>query len=72
MEVKKKSKKVRKSHRGGARTGSGRKKVDDPKVGLTIYIAQSEVDLLGGKESARSLAVEALRTKAMMKKVEEM
>jgi len=64
--------KKKQSARGGARQNSGRKKEENPKVGLTIYIRSSEVNLLGGKEKAREIATEYLRTQANIKSVEEM
>jgi len=68
--IKPKKGKIHKSNRGGSRTGSGRKPASDPKIGLTIYIFQSEVDLLGGKEIARTLAVDHLKTRVHMIKLE--
>jgi hypothetical protein len=44
---------------GGARTGAGRKPVDDPKVTLSIYPLKSAVDVLGS-EKAKELALNAI------------
>lgn len=40
--MKKKAKKA-----GGVRANSGRKKVDDPKIPITIYVEQSKVESVG-------------------------
>ena len=44
---------------GGKRKNSGRKPVTDPKVALTIYVHQSKITKLGGKDKARQKALSA-------------
>jgi len=57
---------AKKKH-GGARSGAGRKPVDDPKVQLAIYPLKSMVDKLGA-EQAKVIAIEAI-TKAAKKMI---
>jgi len=52
-----------KSNRGGQRTGAGRKISDDPKLGITIQIRKSQIEKLGGKSEARTMATEYLNSK---------
>lgn len=42
---------------GGARAKSGRKPVTDRKVGVTIYLHQSEIDANGGVEKVKEVSV---------------
>lgn len=49
---------AKKAH-GGARTGAGRKPVDDPKVTLSIYPVKSAIDTLGA-EKAKEIAINAI------------
>lgn len=55
---------IKKKH-GGARKGSGRKPVEDPKIQLSIYPLKSVVDILG-PEQAKAIAIDAI-TKAAKK-----
>jgi hypothetical protein len=48
-----------KAKHGGARTGAGRKPVDDPKVTLSIYPVKSAVEVLGA-DKAKEIAVNAI------------
>lgn len=43
-----------KSKRGGARPGAGRKKADDPKIPVTIYVRKSRLKAMGGLSSAKA------------------
>lgn len=57
----------------GGHDGVGRKPYDDEtqkKVPVQVYIKQVEVDLLGGKEAARSVALIALQ-KEINKKIKK-
>jgi hypothetical protein len=49
---------AKKKH-GGARSGAGRKPVDDPKIQLPIYPLKSAVDKLG-VDKAKEVAVKAI------------
>jgi hypothetical protein len=48
-----------KAKHGGARTGAGRKPVDDPKITLSIYPVKSAVDALG-VDKAKDIALNAI------------
>ena len=48
-----------KAKHGGARTGAGRKPVDDPKVTLSIYPVKSAIDALGA-DKAKEVALNAI------------
>ena len=63
MELKTKNMKA-KTH-GGKRSKAGRKHVNpaDKKVGLTVYIAQSNIDNIGGMDSAREKVINFLSEK---------
>lgn len=59
---------AKKSH-GGKRKKSGRKPVDDPKVQISFYPKQSEVEKVGGKEGAQEIALKAVQKQAKKKTV---
>lgn len=40
---------------------AGRKKEDDPKKPVTVYVRQSRIDALGGIEKAREIALKVLQ-----------
>lgn len=46
--------------RGGKRNGSGRKKVKDKAIPITIYIRKSVIQAKGGKDKAREIATKSL------------
>lgn len=48
-----------KAKHGGARTGAGRKPIDDPKITLSIYPVKSVVEVLGA-DKAKEIAVNAI------------
>lgn len=52
---------------GGARSKAGRKPVTDPKVGVTIYLHQSEIDANGGIEDVKTFAVLYLKKRGKKK-----
>lgn len=56
---------AKKSH-GGKRKRAGRKPVDDPKVQVSFYPLQSEVDKLG-KEKCQEIALKAVQRAAKNK-----
>lgn len=39
--------------RGGVRKGAGAKRKDDPKVQIAVYVNQSVIDNMGGREILR-------------------
>jgi hypothetical protein len=45
----------------------GRKRVEDPKVGIRIYTYQSEVDQLGGIPAVQIIMTEAVKKKLKSK-----
>lgn len=47
--------------RGGARANSGRAKVEDKKVPLTLYIRQSRIDAMGGAAKLREIIFDRLK-----------
>jgi hypothetical protein len=49
-----------KSNRGGARIGSGRKPVQDKKIQLTIFVNQSKIDKLGGRDELKKLIYQSI------------
>ena len=49
--------------RGGARKGSGRKPAVDPKVAVTIYVEGSIIKSLGGIEGVREECYRVLKMK---------
>jgi hypothetical protein len=53
---------AKKKH-GGARSGSGRKPVEDPKMQLSIYPLSSMVEKLG-IENAKAIAISAIERAA--------
>jgi len=55
--------KAKKTIRGGARKGSGRKPVEDPKLMIPLYVKTSVVNSLGGLEEVRSACYAFLRSK---------
>jgi len=54
-------KKKEKANHGGKRAKAGRKKVSDPKVGVTIYVHQSVINANGGTEEVKQAAVDYLQ-----------
>ena len=48
--------------RGGERKNSGRKKLKDPKHPLTIYVHESSIKRLGGREAAREYLVSCMES----------
>ncbi len=54
---------TKRTGRGGARKGSGRKPAEDPKVAVTIYVEGSIVKSLGGIEGVREACYAFLKTK---------
>ncbi len=48
---------------GGKRSNSGRKPITDRKKSLTIYPRESEINLVGGAESAKELCYNAITRK---------
>jgi hypothetical protein len=55
--------KKEKTH-GGVRKGAGRRPAADPKVGVTLYIESSIVEILGGIEDIRTDCYSFLKAKA--------
>lgn len=54
-----------KSGRGGARKGAGAPTKEDKKVSIgSVYVKESEVEAVGGKEQARVIAQKAIERKA--------
>lgn len=53
-------KKIQKIDRRYGNKDAGRKKVQDKKMPVQVYIRASEIDLLGGVETARHIALMAL------------
>lgn len=51
---------MKKKTHGGKRARSGRKPVDDPKKGITIYLHQSVIDANGGIEEVKTVSVSFL------------
>jgi len=49
---------------GGARPRSGRKPVEDPKEGITVYIQKSIIESNGGKDACRDAMIEFLSARA--------
>ena len=49
-----------KTTRGGARPGAGRKPVTEKKTAVFAYVLPSEVKTVGGKESAKAIAEQAI------------
>jgi hypothetical protein len=45
---------------GGARAKAGRKPIEDKKVPLTIYVRQSVIERVGGKDEAKQIATDAV------------
>ena len=56
-----------KNNHGGKRSKSGRKPVTDPKVGITIYLHQSEIDANGGVEEVKEVSVLYLKKRGKKK-----
>ncbi|CAN5545833.1 hypothetical protein BH11BAC1_BH11BAC1_13370 [soil metagenome] len=55
--------KKKKSIRGGARKGAGRKPVTDPKIMIPIYVETSIVNGMGGLEEVREACYSFLKSK---------
>jgi hypothetical protein len=51
---------MNKSTRGGKRPNSGRKPVKEKKTAVFAYVLPSDVQTVGGKESAKSIAEQAI------------
>ena len=45
----------------------GRKTVDDKKIQVQVYIAQSVIDNVGGMDNARSIAIKAIESAPKVK-----
>jgi hypothetical protein len=56
------------TNRGGARPRSGRKPVEDPKEGLTVYIQKSIIEANGGRDECRDAVIEFLTKAAKRRK----
>ncbi len=52
----------KKSKRGGARIGAGRKQIDDPKKQLTIFVRKSAILNNGGIEQSKRKAEQFLES----------
>ena len=52
--------KAKRENRGGARRGAGRKPLADKKKGLTIYPLESQIEICGGKDSAKEIALKSV------------
>ena len=48
---------------GGKRNNAGRKSIPDKKITVSIYPRQSEVEIVGGIDAAKALAVSAIERK---------
>lgn len=57
-----------KNTHGGKRKKAGRKPVDDPKKGITIYLHQSIIDSNGGEDVCKSESVNYLTKRAVRQK----
>ena len=62
--------KIKKTARGGARKGSGRKPVEDPKVMVPLYVETSIINAMGGLDEVRSACYAFLRTNINLTKGE--
>lgn len=51
---------MEKQKRGGKRTGAGRKPLKEKKTPVFAYVLESHVDTVGGKESAKAIAEQAI------------
>lgn len=52
-----------KSKRGGARKGSGRKKLQDPKQPISLFVEGSKIEILGGVEPTKDFCYEKINEK---------
>lgn len=50
----------KKKQRGGQRNNSGRKAIEDKKKGITIYVRESHINFLGGRDAVREKALNAI------------
>lgn len=46
----------------------GRKPVEDKAIGITVYIKESEVELMGGKDEARLVILNSWKSAVKKKK----
>lgn len=51
---------IQKKSHGGKRNGAGRKASPDKKLSLFVYINESHIQNVGGKESAKAIAEQAV------------
>jgi len=51
---------MKKSKRGGARKGAGRKPISDKSIPITVWIKKSKVKELGGKEKTKQKIYDGL------------
>ena len=58
---------MKKQTRGGARIGSGRKPVPDPKIQVSLYIEESIINAMGGVEELRNDCYAYLKKKTTKK-----
>jgi len=52
---------MKKSKRGGKRTGAGRPPSADPNISITLLVRKSVADKLGGKEGVAIICHDAIR-----------
>ncbi len=54
---------TKRSNRGGARKGAGRKPLSDPKIPVTIYVESSIIKAMGGTEEVKEECYNFLKSK---------
>ena len=58
---------AKKSARGGARKGAGRKPASDPKIIVPIYVEESIIKAIGGVEEVKNECYLFLKNKVIKK-----
>lgn len=57
---------AKKSTHGGKRKGAGRKPSGDPKIAVFMYLAESVINSVGGREAAKIIGEKAVLKRSLL------